>query len=138
MGGLIGTADMVKSGLMDKYIISKLITKSSGVNQQIAIIKSTGINPYYTGLVSVYRGGINYLYSIATSGENSCVKSLTNNVNSEYIGFYLNTNKDLIIKVSQSTTTFRVRLLLLDSANIDFTGCMVDNLDIDLQKVDIK
>ena len=136
--GLLPVADINNRGLMDKGSISSILTKGTGVQQQLTIIKATESNSYYGAIVAVYKGGIDDLYAITTSGNTVNIKKLSANDKANDYDFYLKSSRDLIIKSSPTTATFRVRLLLLDYSNIDLDGCMKDNSDTDLTKINIQ
>lgn len=134
--GLLPVADINNRGLMDKGIISKSLGRSGDENQQITIIKRVG-SSYYSGFISVYKGGYEDIYVLSLVGGEHYIKKISGNDRGPNYEFYKNSNNDLIIK-SVSTQSFRLKILLFDSLSIDYSQCMKDNSDTDLTKIDIQ
>lgn len=126
--GLIGVAKLNKKGLLDSNILSSLIYASPNAHQQYTIIKSANSDTYCSAIISFYHGGKNGLYSIVTiSNKQYYIKNIADQSGNGLFKFYRNDNGDLIFRPTDTSASNRIRILILDHSNIDFSKCLTLN-----------
>lgn len=126
--GLLPVAKLNKKGLLDSNILSNLIYADKNSNQQYTIIKVTNADSYCSAIIALYHGGVCGLYSITTvSNKNYYIKNLSSESANHSFYFYRNDNGDLIFRPSEESATNRIRLLMLEYANLDFSKCLTLN-----------
>lgn len=126
--GLIGVAKLNKKGLLDSNILSSLIYASPNAHQQYTIIKSANSDIYCSAIISFYHGGKNGLYSIVTiSNKQYYIKNIADQSGNGLFKFYRNDNGDLIFRPTDTSASNRIRILILDHSNIDFSKCLTLN-----------
>lgn len=128
--GLLPKASLTAKGFLDAGIISYSVALAMGGNHQFNILKKKNVGSYMycSAIFTMYHGGIEALATILIDYNSCYIKNISDNgINANGVfQFYKNSVGDLIIKINNDASS-RIRILMLDSANIDMPKSMVEN-----------